>query len=248
MDFGLDRGRIRSFTVALNSRADRLTVHFLHIGKTGGNAVREALAPAIADGAVTWHGHATNLADIPRGERVAFFVRDPVTRFISGFNSRLRKGQPRNLSEWSLDERTSFERYRTPNTLAEALASGEPATRDGAEQAMLSISHVSKRLTDFLTSKAYVEARRDDIAFVGAQETLAADFERLKRVLKLPQSISLPADAVVAHRTPEGFSRTLSPTGRAAIEAWYDRDIALHRWLMEANGFAVANAGALDPG
>ena len=66
---------------------------------------------------------------IAPGEPVAFFVRHPVSRFVSGFNSRMRKGRPRRNVEWSEGERWSFERFRTPDELARALASADPGAR-----------------------------------------------------------------------------------------------------------------------
>lgn len=206
-------------------------IQFLHIGKTGGNAVRAALRPLIDDGRVVWHRHAVNLADIAPGQAVAFFVRDPVSRFVSGFNSRLRCGRPAKSSPWKPDERTAFERFPTPDALASALAGPEGEARDAAKAAMHAIAHVNKPLSHFLTSADLVESRRDDIRFIGFQETLAADFQRMTTVLGLPAEIKLPEDPVVAHRTPEGFETGLSDAGRAAIEAWYAEDIVLYARL-----------------
>ena len=70
-------------------------VHFLHIGKTGGTAIKAALKaypPAVT---LHVHPHRFALADVPRGERVFFFVRDPLSRFVSAFHSRKRRGLPR---------------------------------------------------------------------------------------------------------------------------------------------------------
>lgn len=213
-----------------------MTIHFLHIGKTGGNALREALASLIAEGRVTWRRHAVGLADIPAGEPVAFFVRHPVSRFVSGFNSRLRKGRPRRNAEWSDGEQWSFERFRTPDELARALASADPGVREDAARALRSISHLSRRLTDFLGGPAEVEARSDDILFVGFQETLEHDLRVLERIIGAPAPLSLPGDPVLSHRTPPGFETDLSEAGRAAIEAWFAADLALYDWL---EGFSV---------
>lgn len=207
-------------------------VHFLHIGKTGGNALRATLAPLMAERGIVWHGHQTNLHDIPEGEQVVFFVRDPVARYVSGFNGRLRRDLPNQFCDWEPAERASFALFPNPNALAEALASPDGMARIEAEHAMRSIAHVRKPLAHFLTSADYVESRRDDILLIGFQETLEDDFQRLKQRLGLPAGLGLPRDPVVAHRMPPSFAAELSPAGRAAIEAWYARDIDLYRALL----------------
>ena len=88
------------------------------------------------------HGYETRLSDIPDGEPVAFFVRDPISRFVSGFYSRQRQGQPRYNFPWSGEEQQAFARFRTPSQLGVALSSLDADRRTAAVQAMKSISHV----------------------------------------------------------------------------------------------------------
>jgi len=72
-------------------------IHFLHIGKTGGSAIKYALTQYSVSGryAIYLHSHNFRLRDVPIGESVFFFLRDPISRFKSGFYSRQRQGQPR---------------------------------------------------------------------------------------------------------------------------------------------------------
>jgi hypothetical protein len=177
-----------------------------------------------------------SLREIPEGERAVFFVRHPVTRFVSGFNSRLRRGMPHHEGRHTPKEELAFARFQTPAMLAEALASAEADTRESAAFAMDAISHTRRRLTDTIGDVAYIVHRRTDILFFGFQETLAADFERLKEVLDLPKSITLPGDDVVAHRTPPGFETRLSREGRRAIKKWYRDDLTLYRHLQRLPG------------
>lgn len=114
------------------------TAHFLHIGKTGGSAIKSVLEDykAVANYRIVLHEHDTVLDDIPPGEKVFFCLRDPISRFVSGFYSRKRKGQPRYYSEWSDFERQVFETFETPNDLAEALGAGTHRHHELAMQAM----------------------------------------------------------------------------------------------------------------
>lgn len=205
------------------------TVHFLHIRKTGGNALKAALRPVAEQCGLVLHAHATTLRDIKAGERVAFVVRDPVARFVSGFNSRLRKGRPLLNSKWSDGEEEAFARFKTANDLAEALTGTELC--DPARKAMHDIAHVKTSFADVLGSKDYVLERLTDIVWIGRTESLESDFEKLKQRLGLPHALALPSDPVAAHRTPDGFSTELSETGRKNVTDWYAADCAFVAWL-----------------
>jgi len=167
-------------------------------------------------GALFWAGQA------------AFVVRDPVERFVSGFNSRLRMGRPLLNSKWSAAETEAFAHFKNPNDLAEALTS---SAHDDALKAMRDIAHVKTSFADTLGSKDNVLTRLDDIVWIGRTESLEDDFDVLKRRLGLPPTVVLPSDPVAAHRTPEGFSTYLSEAGRRNMSDWYAADIDFVAWL-----------------
>jgi len=60
-------------------------LHFLHIGKTGGSAVKYAISQHSIDSRyeIHLHPHVVRLNDVPKGEKVFFLLRDPISRFIS---------------------------------------------------------------------------------------------------------------------------------------------------------------------
>ncbi|HEX4861454.1 MAG TPA: sulfotransferase family 2 domain-containing protein [Rhizomicrobium sp.] len=202
-------------------------VHFLHIRKTGGMALKAALSPVAAERGLLLREHGTTLAKVPKGERVVFVVRDPVSRFVSGFNSRLRMGRPLFDRPWNAAEAQAFAAFKTPDELALALDARAPA----ALAAMAGIRHVNQPLSDWLVSETYLRDRLGDIVWVGRTETLAADLEEIKRRLDLPQSVRLPEDEVSSHRTPHGMQTQLSSKGRAALERWYEADLRMLAFL-----------------
>lgn len=220
-----------------------MTIHFLHIGKTGGSAVKAALRRFETSHDLALHKHDKLLADVPAGDKALFAVREPVGRFVSGFNSRLRKAQPLAYREWSRKERLAFERFATPNALAEALSSGDEATLGAARDAMAAIQHVRAPLSRWFRADELRE-RQDDVLFVISQPRLAEDFEVLKRLLGLPAGARLPFGDVVSHRTPAGFQTSLSPLGRANVEAWYAQDIALHEACLALRARRLATLAA----
>lgn len=229
-----------------------MAVHFLHVGKTGGTAIKHALEssghaakagrvtvrPVLAHasrraarevaptpfGPILLHRHRFRLRGVPPGDPAFFCLRDPITRFVSAFNSRKRKGQPRRLSEWSRAEQVAFGRFDSPLALAHALGSQVPSERRRAEAAMAAIEHVCDHYTRWLGDETLLRARRDQILFIGRQEHLSDDFEQLKRLLELPADLQLPDDPVAAHRAVGAPAAPLDDRAHRVLRDWYARD------------------------
>lgn len=201
-------------------------VHLLHIGKTGGTAIKAVFStyPETPRYLLLNQRHAVRLQDIPVGEKVVFMTRDPISRYVSGFISRLRQGLPRHRGPWSEAERIAFQDFTTPNELAVALSSENEDRRQKAVQAMKGIYHVRSSMWDWFGDEQYLQSRLDDILFAGRQEYLSADFEALKKKLLLPEEASLPVDDVAAHRTPDHFDKKLSDEAVANLKQWYARE------------------------
>jgi hypothetical protein len=222
---------LKKIFTSLKQRVQRKhVVHFLHIGKTGGTAIYHALAPyrETARYVIKRHGHNKTLRDIPDGEGVIFFLRDPLTRFTSGFYSRLRRGEPRAHNPWSPAEEEAFSRFDTPNRLATALSSDDDEERRRARAAMKSIAHVKDSFWKWLGSEEYFLSRMEDIFFIGFQENLSQDFEIVKLKLGLPQKINLPSDEILAHKSPAHFDRALDDRAIANLQYWYAEDIKFY--------------------
>ena len=211
--------------------------HFLHIGKTGGTAVKAALKGHEEGGnrALVFHNHWTGMNEIPPGEDIVFFLRDPISRFVSAFYSRKRKGLPRYHGEWTAAEEKIFTTFETPNALACALAEPSSPHHALARQAMKVVRHLNRHYSVWCGEPEAFRARSGDVLFVGFQETLAADFERLKRLLDLPATIALPADDYTAHRNPADLDRSLDERALGCLRNWYRADfefLALCKDLM----------------
>jgi Sulfotransferase family len=210
-----------------------MPIHFLHIGKTGGTAIAEALSPVAQQFGIVMHAHDTKLSDVPRDDRVFFFVRHPVSRFVSGFFSRLRRGAPRYNYEWNEAEAKAFGRFQKANDLAEALSATDRATLMRAREAMNGIQHVNSVYRNWFFGEQELTDRLDSILLLGLQEKLRSDFEHLKWLLKLPKKVSLPDDDVRAHRTPGDFDRRLSPLAQRNLSEWYAEDIRFYERCLQ---------------
>lgn len=201
-------------------------VAVLHIGKTAGTALKAVLdAQKRIDSTfpVEMFSHEMTLPRLCNerpDHHVVFFVRDPLSRFVSAFNSRLRRGQPRYDSRWTEAEEVSFSHFSTANQLAEALANQEPR----AINAMAAISHIRQTFVYFLGSAELLKRERDRILFIGEQESFDSDLAMLRELLGVDPSIVTPTDDIGAHRNPSHIPRELSDMAARAVTAWYDED------------------------
>jgi hypothetical protein len=225
----------------------RAPIHFLHVGKTGGSAIKAALAPY--DNLVRFHDHATRLRDVPEGHQVFFFLRDPVSRFVSSFNSRLRCGRPRYDFPWSSDEAKAFRRFKSANDLAIALSSPNPLKRYRAHTGMRLIRHLNSSYWKWLGSPNELERRTADIFFIGQQEHLETDFKILCNRLGL-RDVALPSDEVAMHKTPIRFDTTLDNKAVASLKVWYASDynaLRICRDIAVRNHFGSSLASGVLP-
>jgi hypothetical protein len=222
-------------------------LHLLHISKTGGTAMKSVLRRSSAENyRVLLHPHGTTLADVPLGEQVTFVVRDPVARFVSGFNSRLRKGGLAHSHPWSPGEQATFERFSTANDLALALGSSDEHESAAARSAVQAITHLRRPQIAWIGNVETLRARQRDVLLVGRQWALDEDFARLAELIGLPVRV-LPTDQAESHSTPPGLTTTLSQEAAAIVRRLYAEDYVLLAELAHL-GPAVGFAGGLPEG
>jgi hypothetical protein len=222
----------------LGRRAD-IAFGYIHIGKTGGTAFKAALRQPgvrVDEKRLTTYPHKVTFDRMIKrnsAEQVLFFIREPVSRYVSAFNSRLRKGLPRHFTDWSDGEARAFARFKTPNQLAEALDCEDGEMRRAADDAMQSILHCRRGLQHFLISPAFLTKHRARIAFIGAQEHFDADFERVKKILGLPDDLVAPVDDIAIHKAPDQQERFISELGRANLQKHYAADYEIYAWCQD---------------
>jgi hypothetical protein len=171
---------------------------------------------------VVVHTHGVRMKDLPWHDEFFFIVRDPVDRFVSGFSSRLRKGEPRFHVPWSEAEARAFAMFPSPEELGLALAS-RGAERAAAELAMRSIGHVRSAYSDWFGSPAAIRRRERDILWIGFLDGLDEQMPELATRLGVP-ALVLPADDFAAHRSTAESKPSLAPEARDALAVWYRRD------------------------
>ena len=217
----------------ISSSNKQQKIHFLHIGKTGGSAIRSVLNNKESSVySIVTHGHATSIKDIPNGEKIIFFLRDPLSRFISGFYSRKRKGQPRYNIAWRPLEKEIFTTFETPNELALSLSDSDSAHHSLAVEAMDYIQHL-RHYDNWYIDFRYFNSRLDDIFFIGFQESLDEDFIKLKEKLSLDSNCTLPTDDIGTHRNPKGLDKDLDNISKKVLMEHYKDDIKFYNLCKE---------------
>ncbi len=89
---------------------------------------------------------------------------------------------------------------------------------------MKTIGHVNSSYWDWFENESYFQSRLSDVFFIGFQENLSVDFEKLKLKLGLPQNVVLPLDDLRAHRNPLGSNVGLEREAIENLRKWYARD------------------------
>lgn len=220
-------------------------IHFLHIGKCAGTQI-ERIISEINDFKVggipriVKRNHDIFLRDLPPHVGYFFSIRDPISRFKSGFYSKKRKGQPRRHSEWTKYEAFAFSHFDEANDLAEALFL-EGRAGNHAAAAINSIRHTSQNQSDwFYCSGSFLFVRPP--IYIIRQENFQNDclelFSRIGIQDYWPK-VSISSDFTLAHANDYSRSPDLSPLAVKNLMTWYAQDLAFHRmcvsWI-EAGG------------
>lgn len=210
----------------------------LHNRKTGGTVLKEMIDQQkyrTPDMNARFFGHAMTfprfIKEYPALNAV-FFIREPLSRFVSGFYSRQRQGLPRYHFPWSRAEARAFKRFTTPNHLAEALTDSGFFERRAAVSAMKSIRHVRHTYLEFLGKPEFLEKHANRIDFIGHQTEFNADLARLCLLLGIDSDIEIPSDDIRSHRTPGDLDRHLSKRAIANLESWYGEDYEIYEWCL----------------
>ena len=187
------------------------------------------------------HRHDTALRDLTPGSRYFFGIRDPISRFRSGFYSRQRRGQPRFNIEWTADERRTFGDFEHANDLAESLfAPGAPGRK--AYGAMKSIRHTTQNQSDWFSFCGYFLETWPPVWII-RQEKFAADLAFFLQRSGLGveiNEVAISGDRSVAHVNDYSSVPALSETAVGNLKRWYAQDFALYamceEWLSDQEG------------
>lgn len=205
-----------------------LIIHFLHIGKTAGTQIKFICEQINISKSIKIikHGHKTNLIDLPKNEDYFFSIRDPISRFKSGFYSRKRKGQPRNYCEWSKNEKIAFTAFEHANDLAERLYDLDDRGNQ-ARKAINSISHCAKKQVEWFAGTNNFLSFRSPIWII-EQENFLVDVEILLKKVDFQEKIKITTNPLEAHVNDYQNTPNLSEKAKENLRRWYKQDFEFY--------------------
>jgi hypothetical protein len=231
------RKSVKKFWMSYQARNKRV-IHFLHIGKNAGTEVKryiKFLNPLLPDSYLIGHGHDVFLKNISVEQDYFFSIRDPISRFRSGFYSRKRKGQPLTYAEWSKHDAIAFEDFEHANDLAEALFR-EDEIGIKAISAIKSIRHTAQNQVDWFQVCGNFLRVKPPIAVL-RQEHFDQDILFLQRKLGVSEPTLLPSDEVRSHKNSYSRTPDLSQLAISNLKRWYAQDLEFYKlcshWISE---------------
>lgn len=234
-------------------------VSFLHIGKCGGTSVVAYLRSQQSEFNL-YHRKRPSL-DTNDDSKYFFFIRDPIKRFVSAFDmaksivnydfQSVTDPRQLNLSNCPapkrirrflelhkkhvINERYEFllDHFTSATHLAESLSSTDHQVCSYAHELLSHPSeHMFKGIGWYLHNGKFIDARSQQIFFVGCLESFDSDLIKLCNLLGIQ-----PPDSVYHQR--KGFTsnkQDLSPLACKNLRAWYNHtDYAAIKKLYHYN-------------
>ena len=159
----------------------RELVYFLHVNKAAGTSAIAGIRKYAANSKthiIVPLPHRYGLASIPRKAKVALFIRNPETRFASGFEHSYRKGFPHYNTNWSKQEIEVFKVFQSFSSLIQSMSSDDQTLRSIALSAWKHVFHLSHPYRHYLATYLFLQKNIDRIVFVGEQENFQSDWAR----------------------------------------------------------------------
>lgn len=231
VDQKLFKSKKRNLTYRLRLRRDRFLgykiVHFIHVRKAGGTAIRNMLATFKSKEKVKFYtyGHQASLLNLPKKDEVFFVLRHPFERFVSGFNDRLNCGQPARNIPWYGIEPDVFENFKTANELAEALSSPNLAESKLATRAFTEMANVKSRYSDWGISEVAFKAQTQRFKVIGFQGNLNAMLAALKTEYGLDSAARLPTKGNQSNISNRNDDKELSALAKENLAKILNEDL-----------------------
>lgn len=159
----------------------RELVYFLHVNKAAGTSAIAGIrkyASKSKTHIIVPLPHQYGLASIPRKAKVALFIRNPETRFESGFEHLYRKGYPHYNVTWTKEEAEVFKEFQNFSSLIQSMSSDDQTLRTAAFSAWRHVFHLRHPYRHYVGNLSFLEKNIDRIVFVGEQENFQNDWAR----------------------------------------------------------------------
>lgn len=156
-------------------------LHYIHVGKCAGRSIKKVIHLASSEFDIKNakyklipHTHFFAIGSLPIGSSAFISIRDPISRFVSAFESR--KHKLNNASTQYVGDAWVFKKYPDVNCFAESLFADECY-----KQAVSALPHIRQPL-DYFLGKECNENSINKIKVVLEQESLVSDLEFLLKI------------------------------------------------------------------
>jgi len=203
-------------------------VYVIHINKTAGTSLVSSIRN------LGWKAkkffivplpHNVGIMDVPHHQKIAFFVRNPLTRFASGFEHVKHRGRPAYDYVLTDNEEYVFKHFQSFQELVEATNSPEGRLNELSVFAWSSVVHLRLNYRHYFGDIDYLRRQLDRIVFVGEQEDFAEDW---KRFFKKFYGKEVP----VEEKNVLAKHREVLPGYREAIERIHPDEFLLYEEVL----------------
>jgi hypothetical protein len=214
-------------------------IGFLHIPKTGGTSINGFGKLLISKGYnfPTVFNHEWSVKDIVyhfSNIKLTFVLRDPLSRIISGFNSRLRQGRPTFNHMWSSNEASAFALFPSAEHLLDAMLSDEDYQKSSLGYAMKSIIHLKTNYAFYFRDTDYIESENSRFQLIGNMEDYDDYIDKLTILSGAPKSLAdeLYEKRHVSSLSVDSILSKYSTDDHNKLKRYLSRDYKIYNKLM----------------
>lgn len=216
---------------------------FLHIPKTGGSGVN-ALGRSLQE-----HGfkspcvfsHGWKMEEVLKhfpDIKISFVLRDPLSRMISGFNSRLRQGRPTYNNIWTPAEAAAFNLFPSVGHLLDAMLAEDEFSKSAVAYTMRNVTHLRWNYGFYFKNTDTVRSNRSSFELIGTMDNMDGFIKGYTAMAGAPESTA----AELYEKRHEAKVRSEDELGRfseediSRIRDFLGKDYRIYRELLSIAG------------
>ena len=214
------------------------SIVFLHVPKTSGTSFLKFSTKAATHGypmplRIKHHCKFSLLTSVLPNAKVALIARDPIERYVSAFNSRLRGGRPQRNNSWNDKNAIAFSLFNDPIDWIEGLVSEDDWTISAARYVRTNVSLIRYDYKFYFGSVEAVQQNASRL-LVG---TMKDNEDFLRRVLT---HCDVEFDDVSQHlkayhkarRPTSELTERLDPVTRAKLMEYFAEEYEIYNALL----------------
>jgi hypothetical protein len=222
------------YKIRINKKLKKNDIIFFHIGKTAGTKINLLFKKNVSENInIIKTQHDLKKRHINLNQKYFFSIRSPINRFVSGFYSRKKKGQPRIYKEWSAEEKIAFKKFKSANQLAESLFLKNKKGQD-AIRAIQSIEHCNSDQIDWFSGSDFF-GNNPPLSII-RHEFFEHDIILLCKKLNIKKEILKKIKKEIKIKEHYNNYNKIKPLSKKAIfnlKKWYVKDVYFYKYCND---------------